>query len=360
VVNLLQALKAKGQNYSKVPGLWYRDGEKILSTPAAVKIPDLDRELPGQAWDLLDMKLYRAHNWHCFDHILARQPYASIQTSLGCPYKCSFCCINAPFNSTGIRYWSPQYVVRQIDEIVSKYGVKNIKIPDEMFVLNEQHVLGICDLLIERNYDLNIWAYERVDTIKDKFLDKLRKAGFRWLGIGVESGSKHVRDGVEKGRFGEEDIIKSLERVRNAGIYVGANYIFGLPDDTFETMQSTLALSKELNTEWANYYSAMAYPGSPLYRLAIEKKWPLPPDWGGYSQHAFDTLPLPTEVLAGAEVLAFRDRAFQDYFTDPKYLTMVQKKFGRVVVDHIKKMTTRTLKRKHTAPLLIPNLRSAL
>ena len=78
------------------------------------------------------------------------------------------------------------------------YGVKTYKIIDEMFVLNERHVMAICDELIERNYGLNIWAYARVDTVRSHMLEKLRKAGVRWLALGIESGSEHVRDGAEK------------------------------------------------------------------------------------------------------------------------------------------------------------------
>ena len=78
-----------------------------------------------------------------------------------------------------------------------------------MFVLSEQHVLGICDRIIERGYDLNIWAYARIDTVKDRYLEKLKKAGFNWMALGIESGSKYVRDGVDKGRFSDTDIVKT-------------------------------------------------------------------------------------------------------------------------------------------------------
>ena len=164
---------------SEVSGLWFMDKGLAISNPIKDKIEDLDKELPRQALDLLDMTKYRAHNWHCFDDLSSRNSYASLQTSLGCPYKCSFCCINAPFGGAGIRYWSPENVLNQIDELVNKYGVKNIKIPDEMFVLNKNHVVEICDGIIDRGYKLNIWAYARVDTVKDIYLEKLKKAGFK-------------------------------------------------------------------------------------------------------------------------------------------------------------------------------------
>jgi radical SAM superfamily enzyme YgiQ (UPF0313 family) len=217
-------------------------------------------------------------------------------------------------------------------------------------------VLGLCELIGERGYDLNIWAYARVDTIKDAFLEKLKAAGIGWLGIGVESGSQFVRDGVEKGRFGDAQIHAVIEKVRAHGINVGANYIFGLPDDTLESMQATLDLAMALNTEWANFYCAMAYPGSPLHRLAEEKGLPLPeapggPGWIGYSQHAVETFPLPTDTVPAGQVLTFRDQAFQAYFTNPAYLELMERKFGPDVVEHLRFMTSHNLSRKYALPL---------
>lgn len=352
VHGLLRHLKS-GDAIEIVPGLWYRQDGGAKNNGWAGKIKDLDAELPMQAWDLLDMTRYRAHNWQALGDLSQRRHYASVQTSLGCPYKCSFCCINAPFGSNGIRYWSPEAIVAQIDHLVHRYGVRIIKIPDEMFVLNRRHVLGICDLLIDRRYDLNIWAYARIDTIQPEFLGKLRRAGFQWLGIGIESASKFVRDGVTKGKFGNTEIAQTIRMVRDAGIHVSANFIFGLPDDDLASMQATLDLALALNTEWSNMYSAMAYPGSQLYGLAREKGWALPddpggPGWIGYSQHAYECLPLPTEHLGAADVLAFRDRAFDAYFKSPDYLGLVRRRFGALAVEHIQGMTRLKLRRRLT------------
>ena len=341
-----KALKEKASSFRNVPNLWYRAGNVAMSTPAAPLMDDLDGEMPGVAWDLLPMQKYRAHNWHCFEHIGERQPYASMHTSLGCPYRCSFCCINAPFGKSSYRMWSPDAVIADIGVLVERHGVRNIKFVDEMFVLNKSHVLGICERIIERGYDLNIWAYARVDTVKDEFIDKLRRAGFRWLALGIESGSKHVRDGVEKGRFGSAEILKVVRRIQDAGINVIGNYIFGLPDDTRQTMQETLDLAMEANCEFANFYCAMAYPGSKLYGMALEQGWELPASWIGYSQHSYETHPLRTEALTSAEVLKFRDEAFKRYFTSAGYLDLVRRRFGADVVSHVKQMTELGLKRK--------------
>ena len=234
-------------------------------------------------------------------------------------------------------------VVKEIELLVTKFGVRNIKIADEMFLLNESHVNTILDQLIERRYDLNIWAYGRIDTLKSSFLEKSLRAGLKWWALGIESGSKHVRDGAQK-KLKNDDIVGVVQKIRDAGVYAGCNYIFGLPDDTMETMQETLDLSLEINSEYANFYSAMAYPGSPLYEMAKEKGLPLPddpggPGWIGYSQHAYETLPLPTDRVPAEDVLRFRDEAFLKYFTSPGYLKMVMTTFGSRAVEHIQEMT---------------------
>jgi len=349
IVAVAEHLKASKGNFNQISSLWYREEKEVVQNLPGELIKDLDAAMPEVAFDLLPMDKYRAHNWHCFEHIHDRQPYASLYTTLGCPYKCSFCCINAPFGKSSYRMWSPEWTIRQIDTLVNEYGVKNIKFVDEMFVLNTSHVIGICDHIIERGYDLNIWAYARIDTIKDGFLEKLSQAGVRWLALGIESGSKHVRDGVEKGRFGSSDIIQTVRDIQAAGINVIGNYIFGLPDDTFESMQDTLDLAIEANCEFANFYSAMAYPGSKLYGMAIENGWELPDSWIGYSQHSYECKPLPTENLTSSEVLQFRDEAFVKYFTNQRYLDMVRKKFGQDVLDHINRMLEIGLPRKQYA-----------
>lgn len=356
IVELAATLKHSAHgDFSRIRGLWFRQDGHIRSTPSAPLVNDLDDQLAGIAGDLLPMTRYRAHNWHCFGGY-DRQPYAALYTTLGCPYRCSFCCIQAPFKAgeaaagmkagaNSYRFWSPEHVLRQIDKLVIEHGVRNIKIADEMFVLNRRHVGKICDLIIERGYDLNLWAYARVDTVQDALLDKLAAAGFRWLAFGIESASEQVRDGVEK-RFNQEQIFTTLEKVRAAGIHVIGNYIFGLPDDDHESMQATLDLSRQLRCEFANFYTTMAYPGSPLYDQASRAGWTLPASWSGYSQHAVDTLPLPTKHLSAAEVLAFRDAAFDQYFSDPSYLASIEQTFGVATVEEIRAMTSQRLERE--------------
>lgn len=342
VVGVLEGLLSNGRVGDDVPGLAWREGK----TASAPLIADLDADLHGNTWDLLPMGKYRAHNWHA-NFSGARQPYASIMTSLDCPFSCHFCCISAPFGRKHLyRMRAPASVVAEVNYLAKMHGVRLFKIVDEMFVLNPKHYVAICEGLAVLPFasELNIWAYARVDTVKAGHLPLLRRAGFRWLALGIESGSAHVRDGADK-HYSDDDIRAVVREIQAAGINVIGNYIFGLPDDDMDSMQRTLALAKELNTEFANFYSAMAYPGSPLYDQAVANHSELPKGWSGYSQHSTDTFPMATATLSSADVLRFRDAAFTDYFTDARYLDMIGEKFGAGARAQIEQMTARQLDR---------------
>ena len=344
IPDLIDALKS-GTDDFPIDGLWYKRDGQVVANPWPALMKNLD-DLPMPAWDLLPMDKYRAHNWHCFDHIDERQPYGILYTSLGCPFNCTFCCINALFGKHRIRYRSPGRVIAELDFLVNTYGIKNIKIIDEMFALNEKRVVSLCDMIIERGYDLNMWAYARVNTVSEKMLAKMKKAGINWVAYGFESGSQRVIENVTKG-YRMEQVGEVVQMTYDMDMHICANFIFGLPEDDYDSMNDTLKLMLDINAEWANIYCAMAYPGSRLYEIALEKGWQLPASWEGYSQYAYEALPLPTNYLNGGQVLSFRDYAFQTYYTSPRYLNMIEKKIGPATAAHIREMTKKKLKRRY-------------
>ncbi|MEW5766355.1 MAG: radical SAM protein [bacterium] len=346
ILKLLDTLKSeKRTDDYQIEGLWYIKDGKVISNLPAPLIKDLD-ELPFPAWDLLSMNKYRAHNWHCFEDLSSRDSYGVIYTSLGCPFRCSYCPIHAFYGKPGIQYRSPHKVVEEIDLLVKNYNIKNIKIMDELFVLREDRLVEFCDLIIQRGYRLNMWCYARVDTVNKNVLKKMKQAGINWVAYGFESASERVRQGVSK-KIHQEKISEAIDMTYQAGINIMGNFIFGLPDDDYETMQETLNMAKDYNFEYVNFYTAMAYPGSQLYNYALEQRWPLPETWLGYAQLGYETLPLPTKYLSGPDVLRFRDRAFHEYFSNPKYLEKVRRKFGEEVERSIFDMLKKKLKRRY-------------
>ena len=346
---ILQLLKVLSTNSNPenhhIKGLWYKKNNKIVSNSSSPYIKNLDK-LPFTAWDLLPMDKYRAHNWHCFEDIENRSPYAVIYTSLGCPFKCYYCPIHSFYGKPCIRYRSPENVIKEIDILVKKYNVKNIKFMDELFVFKQNRVIEICNYIIKRGYKLNIWVYARPDIMNQELLHKMKKAGINWIAYGIESASEQVRKGVSK-KIHWERIKQAVEMTRNAGIYIIANFLFGLPDDDFQSMEETLSMAKKYNFEYVNFYVCMPYPGSELYEKTLEKKIKLPDEWHGFGQYSYETLPLPTKYLKPEEVLRFRDKAFIEYYSNPDYLKMINNKFGLKVSKHINEMLKYKIKRKY-------------
>jgi anaerobic magnesium-protoporphyrin IX monomethyl ester cyclase len=354
------------ESINDINGIGYRkNGEPTLNSPERL-VPNnrMDIDLPGYAWDLLPYKetpfdLYRCPMWHAEYDMNSRSPYAAINTSLGCQFACEFCMINilnrndndqigVAGNYSLMRYWSTEFVLKQFDKLI-EMNVYNIRIIDEMFLLNPKYYIPLCEGLIKRGYGehLRMWAYSRVDTIKRPDILKLIKdAGIKWLGIGIESGERSVRLEVSKGKFEEVDIKSVVQKVEESGINVMANYIFGLPTDTMETMVKTLELSMELATLGWNGYSAMPLPGSKLYKDALLAGYKLPQNYTEYSFHSYDTNPVPTDKLTSSEILKFRDESYIKYHTSPKFLEKIKSKYGQVAVDNILYNTKIKLKRK--------------
>ena len=364
--NLLNLIDFSSNNLAKIKGIAFRNQNKIIINAPEKIVPNekMDIDLPGYAWDLLPFKkkpldLYRAPMWHAEYDFEKRTPYASLQTSLGCQFGCNFCMINilnrndndeigVASNYSKMRFWSTNFIIKEFAKLI-KMGVRTIRIVDEMFLLNPKYYIPLCEQLAERNKDdsLRIWSYSRIDTVKrPEILKLVRRAGIKWLALGIESGERSVRLEVDKGKFEDVDVRKVIQKVHEADINVMANYIFGLPGDTKETVKKTFDLSLELCTAGWNTYGAMALPGSYLYKKALEEGNQLPDTYEGFSFHSYETLPLPTEKLSAKEIITLRDEAFNQYHNHKPFLNLIEKKFGKEAVKNIVEMTKITLKRK--------------
>lgn len=357
-----------GDDLAYIKGIGYKksgpggDSIPTINAPQGI-VPQqrMDEDMPGYAWDLLPYKakpldLYRAHFWHAeFDHA-KRTPFAAIYTSLGCNFGCDFCMINIvnrvdnddevnSSHSRGMRFWSPEWVGREMEKLAGM-GVRTLRISDEMFFLNRKYYEPILNQVIDRGLDFNMWTYSRVDTVRRDYLDLFKKAGVSWLALGIEAGNQVVRQEVSKGSFQEINIREVSKTIGDAGINIISNFIFGFPDDTLETMQETLDLAMELNNEMTNMYPCQALPGSPMHHSAKKNGWKLPDTFEGYAFLSYECQPLPTKHLSAAQVLKFRDEAWQKYFSNPAYLELVGKRFGEQERKNVEDMASVRLKRK--------------
>ena len=364
--NLLKLKNFNFEDLKKIKGIVFRSKNEIVVNDPEIVVPQerMDIDLPGYAWDLLPkykkpLDLYRSPMWHAEYDEDKRSPYAALQSSLGCQFKCDFCMINiinrndndeigVASNYSKMRFWSTNFIIKEFKKLYD-YGVRTIRIVDEMFLLNPKYYKPLCEELkkINKDDDLRMWAYSRIDTVKNpEILNLVRSAGIKWLCLGIESGNKNIRLEVSKGKFKDVDIRKIVKQIHDADIEIMANYIFGLPGDDKESMKETFDLSKELCTSGWNTYAAMALPGSKLYKLAIQNNHKLPENYEGYSFHSYNTQPLPTEKLKPYEILSYRDKCYKDYHTDISFLKRIEKKYGKMAAQNIVEMSKIKLKRR--------------
>jgi anaerobic magnesium-protoporphyrin IX monomethyl ester cyclase len=365
VFSLLALLKTNLRDHlNKIPGIWFKDNDGVPQKGSIGKIiltDNMDKVMPGYAWDLLPKKKstldnYRAHFWHTNFLHEERTPFAAIYTSLGCQFGCNFCMINivnrtsfeekiSAADSKGMRFWSPTLILKEFEKLWD-YGVRTLRLSDEMFFLNKKYYIPILEGLIQRGLKFNLWAYARVDSVRKDQLELFKKAGVNWLALGIESGNQNVRIEIDKGKFKQVNIREVVKNIKEAGIHVLGNYIFGFPEDSIETMTETLDLAIDLQCEHSNFYSAQALPGSPLYLYAKDQNWDIPKSYEEFAFLSYACKPLRTKHLSAKEVLEFRDTAWHKYFSNESYLNLVEKKFGNKAKANIVELSKIKLKRK--------------
>lgn len=285
--------------------------------------------------ELLDMNKYRAHNWQCWGGI-KRNPYGVVYTSVGCPFKCNFCTIHS--------YYATAYKQRAVSDIIFdfdsfyKLGVRNIKIMDELFTSNPTRVEFICSKIADMGANFNIWSYARIDIVTPKMLSSMKKAGINWISYGIEVGDENIRKNILKGNFDNKKVKEIIKLTKDSGINCLGNYMFGFWEEGKDELQRTLDLAMELQCEYSNLYCLTAYPGTSLYAELMSKGLQPPTDYTQYAQMAKSFKPLDTKYLNGAEVLRFRDNAFNTYFSNKSYQKMMKKRFGPEVKKEIKSM----------------------
>ena len=364
VYALRDLLKTNLSDYlNKVDGIGYKEDNHVILNKSnkLVSQEKMHIDMPGYAWDLLPknnslLDKYRAHYFHSFFSDNDRTPFAAVYSSLGCRFGCNFCMINiinrtdtnenvSAADSKLMRHWDVNFFLDQM-ELLSKNNVYTVRLSDEMFFLNKNFYAPILEGIIERGLKFNLWAYARVDTIREDQLELFKKAGVNWLCLGIEAGNQEVRMNIEKGKFRKINIRNVVKLIKSYDINILGNYIFGLPEDNIDTMEETVQLAMELNTEHANFYPCQALPGSPLYFEAKLNGWDTPKTYEEYAFFSYECKPLPTKYISGKEVLKFRDEAFQRYFNNSSYLSLIEKKFGLQQKNNVLEMTKINLKRK--------------
>jgi magnesium-protoporphyrin IX monomethyl ester (oxidative) cyclase len=264
--HLVRALRGE-MSLAAVDGLCFRNAENtVVMNPHREFIEDLDRlPIPDRAF--IDMEHYMRTNHKQFN-FSRKKPIATIMTSRGCPYQCVFCCSKNLWR----RRWRPRSidnVVKEIEMLVSDYGIREFCILDDQFILKKDRIYAFCDYFIDRNLDiafsniagLSIWLVD-----DEQLLVKMRQAGFYKLTMPVESGNaetiKFIRKNVDL-----DQVSRLVRKANTLGYWTGAFFIIGFPYETREQIMETVAFAYSSQLDFAHFFVAQPYLGTELYDI---------------------------------------------------------------------------------------------
>ena len=255
-----------------VPGVAYLDDTfAVRRTSARPFIKSLD-ELPFPAWDLVDVARYRAiwyarHGFHSMN----------IATTRGCPYHCNWCA--KPIYGQRYATRRPQAVAREVAWLRQQFNPDHLWFVDDVFGLKPGWVEEFAALIQEQEQGqpLPFRCLMRADQVNEAVARALAAAGCRMLWMGAESGSQKVLDAMEKG-LRVDDIRTASTLLKAAGIDVGFFLQFGYPGETWDDIEATLQLTRELEPADIGVSVSYPLPGTRFYervqeQLGVKQNW---------------------------------------------------------------------------------------
>jgi len=310
------AIENNNKNFSKIDSLVWKKNGKIIINPKREFIKNLD-ELPYPARELFPPLDY----YTPMPGGYKRLPFGHMVTSRGCPYRCTFC--DRSVFGEKFRARSAKKVVDEIEFLVKKYKVKEIKFYDDLFTFDKKRVMDICDEILKRKIDITWSCSARVDSVNMELLKKMKKAGCWQVDYGVESGNQDVLNKMRKGitlKQSEQAVLWT----KKAGIKARAFIVIGMPGETKQSIEDTIKFVKKLPLDVVAFYAVMVYPGNELYRIIKEEGKLLHENFSQYSS-LIDVknskLHYVPEGLTEEYVKKAIRRAYREFYLRPSYLS---------------------------------------
>lgn len=257
---------ANGVSPALVDGLTLRANGGFTHNPPREFVRDLD-ELPYPARHLLSRKAYFTPNATTLRGFFLNA--TNIFTTRGCPYSCSFCardCLAKANTGPYVRFQSPEYVVSEIEHLISRYGVNGILFAEDIFALRDSRVVRLCEKMLSSGTSKKIvWGTNlRVDFANPSLLKLMRKAGCVRIIYGCESGSQRILSLLGK-KVTVEQNEAAVRLTKEAGISCEVNMMLGLPTETEEDILATIGFLKRCRPDRVNKGKLYPIPGTLLY-----------------------------------------------------------------------------------------------
>ncbi len=317
----------RGQTLKGIPGMSLRDGDGFSHGPD--REPAVLDQLPFPAWGLVKTHLYRMP--------FSAKPFLLIGTSRGCPYHCTFCADPAYYGHK-LRTKSPERVAAEIEHVREEFAIYDFLFWSESFTLNREWAARVLEEIIKLDLGVRFVVNSRTDHVDPELLGLLHRAGCWMIGLGLESGSQRILDLMNK-KVTVERNRQAVEQAKKAGLQVTAHMVLGYPGETEDTVRQTIDFACSLPLDYAQFYCAVPFPGSPLFNTASEKGWVEQEPWHRFEQN-FAVMDLPG--MSPAELQAWRRRAYRRFYASPSRVWRVIRRdvgvrgmpaFARMVIE---------------------------
>ena len=275
------------KSWNGIAGMAFRDGDRIAQTPKREFIRDLDT-LPLPSRHLLPLARYKALGFP-----------VSIITGRGCPNRCIFC-LGRKMVGFQVRHRSPERVADEIESLLA-LGFTTINIADDLFTANKKRVMALCREIKKRGLIFSWSVFSRVNTVDEELLRTMMDAGCTSVSFGIESGNTEMLKRVKKG-ITIAQVEKAAALCHKVGIRAHASFIAGLPGESRQTLEESVALKDRIKIEYGFHYLA-PFPGTTVreeiahYDLTIHSD-----DWDLYDA---DRAIVSTSHLTPSEIEAF-------------------------------------------------------
>jgi len=290
LVNALQ----EGRDIASIPNLWLHRGGRLIRNALRPLVANLD-ELPFPDRELFD-----------FDRMLAdNDGWVDMMVGRGCPYQCSYCCnpaLRRRFKGLGkyVRFRSVENVLAEIRFLTQHYRVKTLNFQDDVFTLDRDWTLRFSQAYSEE-FDFPFWINTRVERINDEsMIAALARAGCCGARIGIESGNEELRSSILKRHMSNDEIRQAFSLARKHGLRIYTCNMLGVPGETAEMIEETVALNRELEPADLQFSVFYPYPMTELYDVSVRNGYLIEGESLASYYERKSILRLPT--LSGAEL----------------------------------------------------------
>jgi anaerobic magnesium-protoporphyrin IX monomethyl ester cyclase len=244
-----------------IKGLAWRGGGEVRVNLPRPFIADLD-EMPMPKHELLPLEKYRMP--------MIKGPFTFVVTSRGCPAGCTYCIKHVSYQySTRLR--SPKLLMEELWGL-KEQGINNIHMYADLFTVNREQVMELCERMIEEEIGIRWTCNSRVDYVDEEMLRQMGRAGNWLISWGIESGNEQILKHARKGAYPDK-AERALRWAKGAGIKNWGYFIIGLPGETEETIRETIEFAKKLPLDIALFHVAAPYPGTPFFFEVVKEGW---------------------------------------------------------------------------------------